>query len=109
MKKILATLLCFCCGSALAQTAQELIDNPKNSENVTTFGMGYNLNQYSPLKQINKSNVKRLVPVWTTSLSNDAGELAQPGDLQRHYVRRERQLDFCARCRHRPTDLAHAC
>ena len=78
MGKILAALLCCWCSHALAQTAQELIDNPKNSENVTTFGMGYQLNQYSPLNQINKSNVKRLVPIWTTSLSNDAGELAQP-------------------------------
>ena len=78
MKKILAALFCFCCSSALAQTAQELIDNGKNSDNVTTFGMGYNLNQYSPLAQINKSNIKRLVPVWSTALSNDAGELAQP-------------------------------
>src|SRR5215510_2893688 len=79
MKKILAALLLSSWGGcALAQTAQELIDNPKNSENVTTFGMGYHLNQYSPLNQINKSNVKRLVPIWTTSLSNDAGELAQP-------------------------------
>jgi alcohol dehydrogenase (cytochrome c) len=40
--------------------------------------MGYHLNQYSPLNQVNKSNVKRLVPIWTTSLSSDAGELAQP-------------------------------
>ena len=79
MKKMLAVLLSSCwCGCALAQTAQELIDNGKNSENVTTFGMGYHLNQYSPLNQINKSNVKRLIPVWSTSLSNDAGELAQP-------------------------------
>ena len=78
MKKILAVLLSSWCGCALAQIAQELIDNGKNSENVTTFGMGYHLNQYSPLSQINKSNVKRLVPIWSTSLSNDAGELAQP-------------------------------
>src|ERR1700738_1584769 len=78
MKKILALLLSSWCGCALAQTAQELIDNGKDSENVTTFGMGYHLNQYSPLSQINKSNVKRLVPIWSTSLSNDAGELAQP-------------------------------
>jgi alcohol dehydrogenase (cytochrome c) len=78
MKKILTALLFSWCGCALAQTAQELIDNGKNSENVTTFGMGYHLNQYSPLNQINKSNVKRLVPIWSTSLSNDAGELAQP-------------------------------
>ena len=67
MRKILVALLCCWCSHGLAQTAQELIDNPKNSENVTTFGMGYHLNQYSPLNQINKSNVKRLVPIWTTS------------------------------------------
>ncbi len=78
MRTLLTAWLCCVCSCALAQTAQELIDNGKNSENVTTFGMGYNLNQYSPLNQINKSNVKRLVPVWSTSLSNEAGELAQP-------------------------------
>ena len=78
MKRLLALLLVSWCGSAAAQTAQELIDNPKNTENVTTFGMGYNLNQYSPLSQINKQTVKRLVPIWSTSLSNEAGELAQP-------------------------------
>ncbi|HET9534936.1 MAG TPA: hypothetical protein VFP43_06285 [Mesorhizobium sp.] len=43
-----------------------------------TFGMGYDLKMYSPLKQINKSNVKRLVPVWAFSLANDMGELSQP-------------------------------
>src|SRR5438067_9927810 len=78
MKKILVALLSSWCGCALAQTAQELIDNGKDSENVTTFGMGYHLNQYSRLNQINKSNVKRLVPIWSTSLSNDTGVLAQP-------------------------------
>src|SRR6267378_2413728 len=78
MSKILAALLCCWCSHALAQSTEELINNSKNSENVTTFGMGYHRNQYSPLTQINKSNVKRLVPVWATSLSNDTGELAQP-------------------------------
>jgi alcohol dehydrogenase (cytochrome c) len=78
MRTILAALLCCWWGHATAQTVQELIDNPKNGENVTTFGMGYHLNQYSSLNQINKSNIKRLVPIWSTSLSNDAGELAQP-------------------------------
>src|SRR5215471_12527838 len=80
MKRLLVlTLVALCggawCSSAVAQTAQELIDNGKNPENVTTFGMGYNLNQYSPLNQINKQNIKRLVPIWSTSLSNDSGEL----------------------------------
>jgi len=78
MRNLLAALLCSWCSCALAQSTQELVDNGKNSENVTTFGMGYRLNQYSPLNQINKSTVKRLVPIWSTSLSNETGELAQP-------------------------------
>jgi alcohol dehydrogenase (cytochrome c) len=78
MKRMLAALLCLWCGSACAQTAQELATDGKNPENVTTFGMGYALQQYSPLKQINKSNVRRLVPVWNFSLSNDMGEHTQP-------------------------------
>ncbi len=40
--------------------------------------MGYDLKNYSPLKQINKSNIKRLVPVWSMSLMNEFGETAQP-------------------------------
>ena len=90
MKKLMILMLSPWCGSAVAQTAQELIDNGKNPENVTTFGMGYNLNQYSPLNQINKSNIKRLVPIWSTSLSNDAGELGAAHGLQRRHVRGER-------------------
>ena len=78
MKKLLATLmLCATYVSAFAQTADELLADGKNTENVTTFGMGYDLKMYSPLKQINKSNVKRLVPVWAFSLANDMGELSR--------------------------------
>jgi alcohol dehydrogenase (cytochrome c) len=40
--------------------------------------MGYDRKNFSPLKEINKSNVRRLVPVWSTSLMNDLGELAAP-------------------------------
>src|SRR3989442_1003459 len=62
----------------LAQAAADLLNDGKNTENVTTFGMGYDLKMYSPLRQINTSNVKRLVPIWSFSLSNDMGELSQP-------------------------------
>ena len=62
----------------LTQTMQDLINDGKNTENVLTHSMGYDRKSYSPLKQINKSNVKRLVPVWSTSVMNDQGELAQP-------------------------------
>ena len=78
MKKILLILLCAWCGLGWAQTAQDLLNDGKNPENVTTLGMGYDLKMYSPLKEINKSNIKRLVPVWTFSLSNEMGELSQP-------------------------------
>ena len=79
MKKLLmGLLLSACCGLAVAQTAEELLSDGKNTENVLTFGMGYDLKMYSPLRQINKSNIKRLVPIWNFSLANDMGELSQP-------------------------------
>src|ERR1700756_4019513 len=62
----------------LAQTTEELVNDGKNTENVTTQSMGYDRRSYSPLKQINASNVKRLVPIWSTSVMNDQGELAAP-------------------------------
>jgi alcohol dehydrogenase (cytochrome c) len=40
--------------------------------------MGYDRKSYSPLKQINKSNIRRLVPIWNASMMNDLGELAAP-------------------------------
>src|SRR6202163_3783313 len=73
-----ATLLGFWAALGLAQTTEELVNDGKNTENVTTQSMGYDRKSYSPLKQINKSNVKRLVPIWSTSLMNDQGELAAP-------------------------------
>src|SRR6202047_1052611 len=63
---------------APAQTNQDLINDGKNTENVTTQSMGYDRKSYSPLKQIDTSNIKRLVPIWNTSLMNDQGELAAP-------------------------------
>ncbi|HXJ02014.1 MAG TPA: hypothetical protein VNH44_12385, partial [Micropepsaceae bacterium] len=73
-----ASLLCLWPNLAPAQTAQELLNDGKNAESVTTQSMGYDRKSYSPLAQINKTNVKRLVPLWSSSLMNDQGELAQP-------------------------------
>jgi alcohol dehydrogenase (cytochrome c) len=77
--------ICLCVGlmglgsvPGWAQTTQDLVNEGKNTENVTTHSMGYDRKSYSPLKQINKSNVKRLTPIWSTSLMNDQGELAAP-------------------------------
>jgi alcohol dehydrogenase (cytochrome c) len=80
MKKtlLLATALTAWPLAGLAQTAQELLDAGKNPDNVLHHSMGYDRKSYSPLNQINKGNVKRLVPLWSTSLMNDAGELSAP-------------------------------
>ena len=62
----------------LAQTTQDLVNDGKNTDNVLTESMGYARRSFSPLKEINKANVKRLVPVWSTSLMNIDGELSAP-------------------------------
>ena len=61
-----------------AQSNDELINSGKNTDNVIAHSMGYDRKSYSPLKQINKTNIKKLVPLWTTSMMNDQGELAAP-------------------------------
>src|SRR2546423_14079517 len=77
MKQLLV-LLCLCPVAAGAQTTDELNADGKNPNNVLTQSMGYDRKSYSPLKQITKSNVKKLVPVWNAALSNEQGELAAP-------------------------------
>lgn len=62
----------------LTQTTEDLVNDGRNTENVTTQSMGYDRKSYSPLKEINKSTIKRLVPIWSTSLMNDQGELSAP-------------------------------
>jgi alcohol dehydrogenase (cytochrome c) len=80
MKKLwlFAALLVFWGAPGLAQTADELVNDGKNTENALTQSMGYDRKSYSPLKQIDKSNIKRLVPIWNASVMNDMGELAAP-------------------------------
>src|SRR5437763_12970728 len=80
MKKIkqLLILLCLSPVAASAQTTGELNADGKNPNNVVTQSMGYDRKSYSPLKQITRSNVKKLVPVWNAALSNEQGELAAP-------------------------------
>ena len=65
---------------AAAQTFDDLKKdgNGGSTDNILTYGMGYQQQRYSPLKQINKQTVKRLVPVWNLSLDNNWGEQAQP-------------------------------
>ena len=68
------------CTAASAQTLDDLKKdgNGGSTDNVLTYGMGYHQQRFSPLKQVNKQTVKRLVPVWNLSLDNNWGEQAQP-------------------------------
>jgi alcohol dehydrogenase (cytochrome c) len=63
---------------ASPQTTDELVNDGRNTDNVLTYGMGYHQNRYSRLNEINKSNVKRLVPVWNVSMNSSYGEQGQP-------------------------------
>jgi len=79
MKTTASVLAALCMiGAASAQTLDDLKNDGRNTDNILTYGMGYHLNRYSPLKQIDKTSVKRLAPVWNLSLDNQWGEQAQP-------------------------------
>src|SRR5258708_20972247 len=71
-----AAILLF--SAATAQTLDDLKNDGKNTDNILTYGMGYHQQRYSPLRQIDKNTVRRLVPVWNLSLDNNWGEQAQP-------------------------------
>ena len=64
--------------TAMAQTAEELTKGSADTGNVLNYGMGYDLNRFSPLNQINKDNVRRLVPVWNYSFDDNRSEESQP-------------------------------
>jgi len=64
--------------AAMAQTNDELVKGATDTNNVLNHGMGYNLQRFSALKQINKDTVKRLVPVWNYSFDDNRSEESQP-------------------------------
>jgi len=63
---------------AAGPSEADLKQDAKTVGDVTTYGMGYDLKRHSPLKQINKSTVKNLVPVWNLSLANNQPQSQQP-------------------------------
>jgi alcohol dehydrogenase (cytochrome c) len=83
LMKIFASAACVLLLLGTGASAQTLDDlkkdgNGGSTDNILTYGMGYHQQRYSPLKQINRQTVKRLVPVWNLSLDNNWGEQAQP-------------------------------
>ena len=80
MKRIAlaASLAVFASYGASAQTADQLVKGATDTSNVLNYGMGYNLQRFSPLTQINKDTAKNLVPVWNYSFADDRSEESQP-------------------------------
>src|SRR3954467_6012907 len=64
--------------AASAQTTEQLVKGASDTSNVLNYGMGYNLQRFSPLTQITKENAKNLVPVWNYSFADDRSEESQP-------------------------------
>ena len=48
-------------------TDDMLLNADKDASNWLLYGRDYHTTRYSPLKQINKDNVKKLHPVWNLS------------------------------------------
>jgi len=68
-----AIILALSSVSSLAQTSQDLKADAGTTGDVLVYGMGYSGQRFSPLTQINKENVGRLVPVWAYSLADLQG------------------------------------
>ena len=64
--------------TSFAQSDGELARGSVATGSVLNYGMGYDLQRYSPLKQINVRNVRKLVPVWNYSLDDNRSEESQP-------------------------------
>ena len=64
--------------AGFAQSNDALKNDAASTGDVLTYGMGYNNQRYSPLKQINAGNAAKLQPVWSYSLNNAQSHESQP-------------------------------
>jgi glucose dehydrogenase len=84
MRRTPTALACLLAASlasiAAAQTREQLAadGNGGSTDHVLTYGMGYHQHRWSPLTQIDRKTVERLVPVWSVSLASNYGEQGQP-------------------------------
>ena len=83
MKRFMTGLLTsvMAVGTAYAGVTEDDLKNDQTiTTQVVTNGMGRHLQRYSPLKTLNKSNVKNLVPAWAFSLGGEKqrGQETQP-------------------------------
>ncbi|HEX4278930.1 MAG TPA: hypothetical protein VHZ74_26425 [Bryobacteraceae bacterium] len=77
---LVGAALSLCAGIGIAQTSSNkrvddrvLRDAGKNGDEWVTYGRDYAETHYSPLKQIDASNVKRLGLAWSWDTGSPAG------------------------------------
>ena len=63
---------------AQAQSDAALKADANTPGDILTYGMGYNNQRYSALKQISSKNAAKLQPAWAYSLNNPQGQESQP-------------------------------
>jgi alcohol dehydrogenase (cytochrome c) len=73
-----AALVTLAAPPAMAQSDAALKADATTPGDVLTYGMGYNNQRYSALKQINTKTVGKLVPKWSYSLNNAQSHESQP-------------------------------
>ena len=84
-------LLATASAPALAVTDEDLLKDDQTTGDVLTYGMGYKAQRYSPLDQISKATVKRLVPGLDPVLRRrEAARPGKPADRRRRYTLRHR-------------------
>jgi len=64
--------------TAMAQSADDLINDANDPTTILTYGMGYGQTRHSALDGINLENVSRLRPEWTYSLADSRGQETFP-------------------------------
>src|SRR5512139_2905132 len=74
---IFAAVMAACPALALAQSAADLKNAASTTDRVLTYGMSYSQQRFSPLTQINRQTINRLVPAWSYSLESNNGEESQ--------------------------------
>jgi alcohol dehydrogenase (cytochrome c) len=75
---MLAMLLCAGLPAAgFAQSDEDLRNAGNDHRDILTYGMTYSQQRFSPLDQINRQTVKRLVPAWSYSMASNLGEESQ--------------------------------
>lgn len=76
-KWLLVAVAGFAC-TVQAQSLDALKADAVTPGDVLTYGMGYENQRYSPLKQISVKNASKLQPLWAYSLNNPQGQESQP-------------------------------